>query len=524
MPSSAPVKISMLDGSEPEPEPQPAAGNATAALLKALGGAEGVLGSGDPQELEQLLGQLGGADAVEAAAQSMLGAMALSGDPNGSEIAQEAGLGGPAESEVAQVQTADDANRLSTACCRLLQGGVGGLDPMAAHASTQVAREILHAQDAPGAGGKHKTALLPSGIVLHYREWGKESSPPIVLLHDAAENHRAWDGVAAAACARFRVLCVDLRGHGQTSRSPRRLYSLVELIGDLHELVVKLSLNGRDWEGAYTRPWVLGGRGTGAAVACNYAARNPGRVAGLFLVDYDPAWPKDRLAFWRYQCAHFHSLSEAAAALNAVLGLRSDPRRIGRQIALRTVQVDDEDERRGTVLAMDPHFFVDDLEPHAAHRDLRTASFRCHTHVVHDGGGGAWPRERADALRAQLEAEGALSATSAGVEASSFEAEAKQLGGVLDEFASLVDADGARNARAARAKAPPPPPPGSLVARAPSPELSEELRELKEKGGDLKRLAALGRADRAALKARLRELGYKGMRVRVKIEEELLQL
>ena len=50
-------------------------------------------------------------------------------------------------------------------------------------------------------------------------------------------------------------------------------------MGDVHELVVRLSLNGRAWGGEFTRPWVLAGRGMGAAVAVAYAAQHKVRVS-----------------------------------------------------------------------------------------------------------------------------------------------------------------------------------------------------------------------------------------------------
>ena len=62
------------------------------------------------------------------------------------------------------------------------------------------------------------------------------------------------------------------------------------------------------------------------------------------------------------------------------------------------------------------------------------------------------------------------------------------------------------------------------TASLPAPEMSAELLELQGKGEDLKVLGKMGREDRAALKARLKELGYKSMRVRVKMEEELCGL
>lgn len=441
-------------------------------------------------------------------------------------LLQQLAIGTPAESsEDDAVLSPEQAHRVSAAASTVLQAGVyGGLDPGTAQASVAAARTILHEQEGPGLGGKHRSLLLPSGIVLHYREWGSETAPPIVLLHDIAENHRAWDGVAAAACAQYRVLCLDLRGHGATSRSPRRLYGLDELMADLHELVVQLSLNGRDWGGAFTRPWVLGGRGTGAAVAAAYAARElgRGRVAGLFLVDYDPSWPKDRTAFYRYQAAHFGSGHEAAAALNATLGLRGDAARIGRQLALRIEEAEEDEERSGARFRLDPFFLIHDLDAHVAARDLRNAAWRCHLELVHDEGASAWPRARAVELAEQLAGEQhALSAVATPVAAATQpKVEETALGAALVAFAARVDAAEAREARATRAAAAPPPPPGP--ARAASPVLSDGLRELRAKGEDLKALKELGRRDRAALKARLRELGYRGMRQRVQMEEELL--
>ena len=41
---------------------------------------------------------------------------------------------------------------------------------------------------------------------------------------------------------------------------------------------------------------------------------------------------------------------------------------------------------------------------------------------------------------------------------------------------------------------------------------------------DLKSLSALGKTDRGALKALLKDMGYKGMRQRVKMEEALLAM
>ena len=142
---------------------------------------------------------------------------------------------------------------------------------------------------------------LSARSLLADQEFGSDSAPPIVLLHDIGDDRKSWDDVARRVAQGFRVLAIDMRGHGETTRSPRRLYGLDDILGDIHDLVVELSLNGRDWEGNVTRAWTICGRGTGAAVACAYAARHPGRCGALMLLDYDPQWRKDHLAFSLFQ-------------------------------------------------------------------------------------------------------------------------------------------------------------------------------------------------------------------------------
>ena len=144
-------------------------------------------------------------------------------------------------------------------------GGAPAMQPMAAMEVTSQARELARQMEASGVAerGVHRSKLLPSGVVLHYSEFGSESNPPVLLLHDVTECRRVWDAVAAKVAARsYRVLALDLRGHGDTSRHPRRVYELDALLQDVHDLVVDLGLNGRDMDGGYTRPWVLAGRGT----------------------------------------------------------------------------------------------------------------------------------------------------------------------------------------------------------------------------------------------------------------------
>jgi uncharacterized protein (TIGR04551 family) len=54
------------------------------------------------------------------------------------------------------------------------------------------------------------------GVHVHYRESGK--GPAVVLLHGYGASLEAWNGVAAALAPSHRVIAIDLKGFGWTSR------------------------------------------------------------------------------------------------------------------------------------------------------------------------------------------------------------------------------------------------------------------------------------------------------------------
>ena len=237
---------------------------------------------------------------------------------------------------VADIDSSEAAHEYSVEYCRAhcnqYNQATMKLDPYVNMAFCEDLRVVffnrkMHGHhDGGGKGGAQRTMLLPSGIVMHYLEWGSEQAPPIVMLHDVCDSCHSWDDVAQPLAQKYRVLALDLRGHGESSWSSRREYGVEHHVEDVHELVVRLSLNGREWGGAHTRPWVLCGKGMGGAVAAAYAARHVGRVAGLVLWDYDPEWPKDRLCFYPYQAGHFLDQEPLAVLLGQTLGLEKDPK------------------------------------------------------------------------------------------------------------------------------------------------------------------------------------------------------
>ena len=194
----------------------------------------------------------------------------------------------------------------------------------------------------------------------------------------------------------------DLRGHGETTHSPTSAYGIEDLVGDLHELVVRLSLNGRDWGGAFTRPWVLVGRGMGAAIACAYAAKHRGRVGAVALWEFDPEWPKDRVNFYPYQAAHFANQLALASFFNDKLGLQEDGKYLSITFVNRAHAVDPMEDNKGCAFNMDPRFFISHFNPGIAWSLLREASAHCKVLLLWSQNSREWSYGRLNEIATSL--------------------------------------------------------------------------------------------------------------------------
>ncbi len=115
------------------------------------------------------------------------------------------------------------------------------------------------------------------GIPLHLLEWSREGVP-LLLLHGFGNEAHLWDDWAPAVAPYYRVLALDLRGHGDSGWDPERRYDLATLVLDVEAVTLALGIERL----------VLVGFSLGGRVATLFAGRNPERLAGLVLVDVGP--------------------------------------------------------------------------------------------------------------------------------------------------------------------------------------------------------------------------------------------
>lgn len=113
------------------------------------------------------------------------------------------------------------------------------------------------------------------GIELAYEVSGEGS--PIVLLHGFPFNRTLWREQAGALSKHYRVITVDLRGHGETTAT-RDPATMEEMAEDVAALLGELGI----------ARVVLGGLSMGGYVALAFSRLFPERVRALILADTRP--------------------------------------------------------------------------------------------------------------------------------------------------------------------------------------------------------------------------------------------
>jgi pimeloyl-ACP methyl ester carboxylesterase len=71
-------------------------------------------------------------------------------------------------------------------------------------------------------GQPQERFVKANGQTIHYLDWGG-SGQPIVLLHGLRDQAHEWDVVAPLLRPLGRILALDQRGHGASSRPPTGL-------------------------------------------------------------------------------------------------------------------------------------------------------------------------------------------------------------------------------------------------------------------------------------------------------------
>jgi pimeloyl-ACP methyl ester carboxylesterase len=118
------------------------------------------------------------------------------------------------------------------------------------------------------------------GLKLHYRDYaGRADRPPIVCIPGLTRNARDFEEVAARLAGEWRVICVELRGRGESAYAKDPMtYVPRTYLQDIEALIAALGL---------TR-FVLFGTSLGGLITMLLAASGRERIAGALLNDIGP--------------------------------------------------------------------------------------------------------------------------------------------------------------------------------------------------------------------------------------------
>ena len=113
------------------------------------------------------------------------------------------------------------------------------------------------------------------GVKLHYLEWGEPTNPSLILLHGGSAHAHWWDHIASALGQDYRILALDLRGHGDSNWMQPPAYEIEDYVADLAAFVATLGLTS----------FILLGHSLGGFIALSYATAQAEKLKALIVVD-----------------------------------------------------------------------------------------------------------------------------------------------------------------------------------------------------------------------------------------------
>src|SRR5260370_27284698 len=118
-----------------------------------------------------------------------------------------------------------------------------------------------------------RKVVLHNGLSMAYLDLGAHDARPVILIHGYTDSARDWAPIAGLLTPRFRLIIVDLRGHGLSAR-PDCCYTRFDYAEDGKLLMDSLHIASAD----------VVGHSLGSIVAHTFAERGPDSIRRLVLI------------------------------------------------------------------------------------------------------------------------------------------------------------------------------------------------------------------------------------------------
>jgi pimeloyl-ACP methyl ester carboxylesterase len=131
-------------------------------------------------------------------------------------------------------------------------------------------------------GPASQFVTLPDGARIHVRDSGG-SGQPMILIHGSNASLHAWEPLEAQLGNDYRIITMDMPGHGLTGATPTHRYDVEEMVATVDGVATALGLDR----------FILGGNSMGGGVSWRYALAHPEKVQALLLLDAGGMPPRD---------------------------------------------------------------------------------------------------------------------------------------------------------------------------------------------------------------------------------------
>jgi pimeloyl-ACP methyl ester carboxylesterase len=131
------------------------------------------------------------------------------------------------------------------------------------------------AMKAKYGGGASRFAELQPGLTVHYRDEGRRDAPVLLLIHGSNASLHTWEPWVKQLGREYRVVSLDLPGHGLTGSHPGGVYDYPVFVDVMNRLMTRLGIDRA----------VIGGNSMGGGVSWMFALAHPEKTQALLLVD-----------------------------------------------------------------------------------------------------------------------------------------------------------------------------------------------------------------------------------------------
>ena len=141
--------------------------------------------------------------------------------------------------------------------------------------SLLVNAKLVTRQSAKASGN---STLTLDGENIYVRQDGPRDAPALVLIHGLAASSRSWDALVPLLTRSYRVIRIDLLGHGRSAKPADGGYDIPEQGRRVGEAMDRLGVKHA----------VVVGHSTGGVVVTSLAEQRPGLVTALAIIDTAP--------------------------------------------------------------------------------------------------------------------------------------------------------------------------------------------------------------------------------------------